>query len=54
MLEEKETIIFDQRQILELEEIILDRDKDAAIKFLESYIYKPIKKRKEFHCKPQF
>jgi len=54
MSEEKETIILDQRQILELDEIILDKDKDAAFKFLQDYIYKPIKKRKEAHCKPPF
>lgn len=53
-MEEKETIVLDQRQILELEAIVLDKDKDAAIKFLAENIYKPIKKRKEAHCKPQF
>lgn len=54
MPEEKETIILDQRQILELDEIILDKDKDAALKFLEENIYRPIKKRKDTHCKPPF
>lgn len=54
MPEEKETITLDQRQILEIDEIILDKDKDAALKFLEENIYKPIKKRKEAHCKPLF
>ena len=54
MSEEKETIILDQRQILELDEIILDKDKDAALKFLEENIYRPIKKRKDAHCKPPF
>lgn len=53
-MEEKETIILDQKQVLELEEIVLDKDKDAALKFLEGNLYKPIKKRKEAHCKPQF
>ena len=54
MLDEKVTIILDQRQILELDEIILDKDKDAAYKFLEDYIYKPVKKSKDSHCKPPF
>jgi hypothetical protein len=54
MTEEKETIVLDQKQIMELEEIMLDKDKDAAYKFLEENIYKPIKKRKEAHCKPPF
>jgi hypothetical protein len=52
--EGKETITLDQKQILELDEIILDKDKDAALKFLEENIYKPIKKRKESHCKGLF
>jgi len=51
---EKEGIALDQRQILELEEIVLDKDKDAALKFLEENIYKPIKRRRESHCKPYF
>ncbi len=54
MSEEKETVALDQSQLLELDEIILDKDKDAALKFLEENIYKIIKKRKESHCKPQF
>lgn len=54
MAEEKETIILDQRQILELDGIILDKDKDVAFKFLEENIYKIIKKRRESHCKPPF
>lgn len=54
MSEEKETIILDQQPIIELDEIILDKDKDAAFKFLENKVYKPIKKRKDAHCKPQF
>ena len=54
MIEEKVTIILDQRQILELDEIFLDKDKDAAYKFLEENIYKPVKKSKESHCKPPF
>jgi len=52
--EEREVITLDQRQILELQEIIFDKDKDAAFKFLEENIYKPIKKRKESHCKGPF
>jgi len=54
MIEEKVTIILDQRQILEVEGIVIDKDKDAAYKFLEENIYRPIKKRKEAQCKPQF
>jgi hypothetical protein len=54
MPEEKETINLDQMQVLELDQIIIDKDKEAAFKFLEENIYRPIKKRKESHCKPPF
>lgn len=54
MSNEKEIIALEPRQVLELEEIVLDKDKDAAFKFLEENIYKIIKKRKESHCKPPF
>lgn len=50
----KEMIGLDQRQILELEVIVVDRDKEAALKFLEAPIYRPIKKKKQAHCKPPF
>lgn len=53
-MEEKIGITLEQKQILELEAIIIDRDKDAAFKFLQDYIYRPIKKSKEAHCKPPF
>lgn len=51
-MEEKIGITLDQKQVLELEEIVIDKDKDAAFKFLNEYIYKPIKKKEEGRCKP--
>jgi hypothetical protein len=54
MPEQKETITLDQKQILEVEQIILDKDRDAALKFLEENIYRLIEKRRDSHCKPQF
>ncbi|UCB57561.1 MAG: hypothetical protein JSV30_02970 [Candidatus Omnitrophota bacterium] len=53
-MEEKVGITLDQKQVLELKEIIIDKDKEAAFKFLDEYIYKPIKRSEEGHCKPQF
>lgn len=53
-MEGKEMIALDQRQILELEVIVLDKDKEVALKFLEENIYRPIKKKKQAHCKPPF
>ena len=38
----------------ELEVIVVDRDREATLKFLEQHIHKPIKKKKEAHCKPPF
>lgn len=54
MPEEKEVIVLDQNQLFELEEIIMERDKESALKFLEKHIYKPIKKKQGNHCKPPF
>ena len=52
-MEEKISITLGQKQVLELEEVVIDKDKEAAFKFLTEYIYKPIKKREDGHCKPQ-
>ena len=43
MSEEKEAITLDQQQVLEIEGIVMDEDKDAAFRFLKENIYKPIK-----------
>ncbi len=53
MAEEKEIISLYQKQILELEGIVMDKDKDAAFKFLVENLYEPIKHRKKAQCKPQ-
>lgn len=47
---EEEKIILDSKKILELEAIIMDNDKDAALTFLKEYIYRTIKKRREHPC----
>ena len=51
MEEEKEVIQFDKEQVFELVQIVFDNDKEAALKFLENNIYKPIEKRKHSKCK---
>lgn len=53
-MEEKVTITLDHKQILELEGIILDRDKKTALKYLREYVYEPVQKKKQGHCKPSF
>jgi len=52
-MEEKEFIGFDKQQILELVQIVFDNDKDAAFKFLEENIYRPLQKQKQSKCKPE-
>jgi hypothetical protein len=51
-MEEKEVVSLNKKQVFELVQIIFDNDKDAAFKFLEEIIYKPLQKRKEHKCKP--
>ena len=53
MEEEKESILLGKEQVFELVQIIFDNDKDAALKFLEVHIYKPIQKRKQSKCKKE-
>ena len=53
MEEEKEVILLGKEQVFELVQIVFDNDKDAALKFLENNIYKPIEKRKHSKCKKE-
>jgi len=53
MKEEKEVIVLGKEQVFELVQIVFDNDKDAALKFLEHNIYRPIQKRKESKCKKE-
>jgi hypothetical protein len=46
-----ETVTLDSKQVFELVQIVFDSDKDAALKFLDEHIYKPLQKRKEAKCK---
>jgi len=50
-MEEKEIIPLNKGQVFELVQIIFDNDKDAAFKFLDDNIYKPLQKRKDSKCK---
>ena len=53
MEEEKEAIVLDGKQVFELVQIVFDNDKEAALKFLEQNIYRPIQRRKESKCKKE-
>ncbi len=49
MPEEKEAVILNQKEIIELEEIVRDKDKDSALEFLIKNIHEPIMKNKKNH-----
>ena len=53
MEEKNEVILLGKEQVFELVQIMFDNDKDAALKFLENNIYKPIEKRKHSKCKKE-
>jgi hypothetical protein len=52
-MEKNEVVTFSEAQVFELVQIVFDGDKDAALKFLEDHVYKPLQKRKEARCKPE-
>jgi len=45
--------VLERAQLFELEEIILEQDKEAALKFLENNIYKPISLKNDGRCNPR-
>ena len=47
MVEDKEAVILSQKEIIELEEIVIDKDKDSALEFLIKNVYEPIIKNKK-------
>ena len=53
-MEGKSVVTLNSKQILELDEIIVDKNKEAAFKFLKEYIYKTVKETKQSQCKPPF
>ena len=48
------TLILDDRKKMWLEQIVLDKDKDGAFKFLKEYIYNKVNAQEKGHCKPAF
>jgi hypothetical protein len=45
MPEDKYVVTFDQQQWLELEEILMENDREAALRFLKQYVYDVIDKK---------
>ena len=48
------SLTLNDKQKMQLEQIILDKDKEEAFKFLKEYIYDKIKAQEQSHCKPVF
>ena len=48
------TLTLDDKQKMQLEQIILDEDKEEAFKFLKEFMYDKVKAQEQGHCKPQF
>jgi hypothetical protein len=53
MAEIKTAIPLDSNDLLWLEQIVMDRDKEEALKFIEK-IKKKIDGQQKSHCKPPF
>lgn len=49
----KEVVDFDTKDIIEIEKIVLDNDKEKAFEYLKK-IYKMLKEREKSHCKSSF
>jgi len=48
------SVTLDDKQKMWLEQIILDKDKEEAFRFLKECIYDKIKAQEQSHCKPGF
>lgn len=48
------SVTLDDKQKMWLEQIILDKDKDEALRFLKECIYDKVKAEEQSHCKPPF
>lgn len=46
----KEVITFEEKDIIEISKIVIDEDKENALKYLKK-IYEILKKREKSHCK---
>lgn len=53
MAETQATIILDGGDLVWLEQIVMDKDKEEALKFIEK-IKKKVDEQQKSHCKPPF
>jgi len=52
-MKRKEVIEFEEKDMIEIERIVIDENKEEALKFLRR-IYEIIKKREKSHCKTSY
>ncbi len=52
MVEKTVTITLTQRELMELEVIVVDEDKEEALRFLRDVVKKKVFAAEEGHCKP--
>ena len=52
-MKRKEVVEFEEEDMIEIEKIVIDEDKEEALKFLRR-IYEIIKKREKSHCKTSY
>ncbi|MCM8767367.1 MAG: hypothetical protein NC816_02775 [Candidatus Omnitrophica bacterium] len=52
-MKNKEVVEFEEKDIIEIEKIVLDEDKDRALKYIKK-IYEILKKREKSHCKTSY
>jgi len=52
-VKKKEVIEFEEKDMIEIERIVIDENKEEALKFLRK-IYEIIKKREKSHCKTSY
>ncbi|MCM8785813.1 MAG: hypothetical protein NC827_00540 [Candidatus Omnitrophica bacterium] len=52
-MENKEVLEFEEKDIIEIKKIVMDEDKEDALKFVKK-IYEILKKREKSHCKTSY
>lgn len=52
-MKKKEVIEFEEKDIIEISKIVMDEDKEGALKYLKK-IYEILKKREKSHCKTSY
>ncbi|MCM8771549.1 MAG: hypothetical protein NC922_00510 [Candidatus Omnitrophica bacterium] len=52
-MKKKEVIEFEEKDIIEISKIVIDEDKETALKYLKK-IYEILKKREKSHCKTSY